>query len=303
MDPTLIDNLGRTITPLISSLDALRSALGSTKTGDPTPVGTGDPKAMNDLTSLMTEFVKDFKKSADEEKALLTDIVNAMKSGKAARSGRARKGSTGSGTSAAPTSAEAKLSQNLADSAEQTARGAASSRKEYTGMRALAEKLNVDLKVHDDLIRKALRRLYDQNDISYDQLQFVTELDDVSQELLKKEIERLKYAKKHNYAASGLRSQLQEINSYTSTYNSSLGIQTNLTEGLVKEEAQFTRDVRAAAYETAGITKNSRSLQRVYEDIGSSVRATGVDRTKFQQSYMKALKGGVKDLKDRKSVV
>jgi hypothetical protein len=69
-----------------------------------------------------------------------------------------------------------------------------------------------------------------------------------------------------------------------------------LFKGIVKEETKFIRDARAAAYETAGITKETRALQRAYEDIGTTAAITGFNRTEYQKAYLKTLKRGIKDL-------
>lgn len=304
MDQTAIDNLGRTITPLIGSIDALRSALGSLKTGDPQAVGGGDPKAINDLTSLMAEFIKDFKKSADEEKSLLNEVVNAMKSGKASRSRRG-----GSSGKTGPNSKDVKNSGEIADNQEKANQSQTKSASSATLLRNLSNELKINYKENNGLLEKAIQNVVENKnhlakitDLQFNGYNLTRELNKEQKELVKSEFESLLYQEKAGQSAYKLREQLSDVRSIFDGMNSSLGIQTNLTEGLVKEEAQFTRDVRAAAYETAGITKNSKSLQRVYEDIGTSVRATGVDRTKFQQSYMKALKGGVKDLKQAVSL-
>jgi hypothetical protein len=70
-----------------------------------------------------------------------------------------------------------------------------------------------------------------------------------------------------------------------------------ITQDLVKKEREFTQEVRAIAYETAGVTKEARSAQRAFEDIGKTTALTGMDRTKFQEEYKKSLKSGIKDLK------
>jgi hypothetical protein len=67
--------------------------------------------------------------------------------------------------------------------------------------------------------------------------------------------------------------------------------------GVIKDEVLFIKDVRAAAYEVAGVTGESKLLQRQWENIGTTVKQTGVDRTKFQQAYLKTVKGGIRDLK------
>jgi phage-related protein len=78
-----------------------------------------------------------------------------------------------------------------------------------------------------------------------------------------------------------------------------LGIRTfeTIFKGVVNEERKFTQDIRQAAYETAGVTKESQSLQKSFEQIGKTVKLTGFDRSEFQKEYIKNLKSGVKDQK------
>ena len=64
-----------------------------------------------------------------------------------------------------------------------------------------------------------------------------------------------------------------------------------------KGQMDFIRDVRRAAYETDGLLAGHHELNRAYEDIGLTVHKTGVEREKFEKSYLKALKTGVKDRK------
>ena len=68
-----------------------------------------------------------------------------------------------------------------------------------------------------------------------------------------------------------------------------------LVKGITDEERKFTQEIRATAYEIAGVTKDSRGLQRVFEDIGTSYSETGFERGKTQQMYLKNLRMGVKD--------
>jgi len=70
-----------------------------------------------------------------------------------------------------------------------------------------------------------------------------------------------------------------------------------ITDGIVKKEREFSQSVRAVAYETEGVTKNSRSLQKTYEDIGRVSKITGFERDKTQASYISNLKKGFKDQK------
>jgi len=68
-------------------------------------------------------------------------------------------------------------------------------------------------------------------------------------------------------------------------------------DGLIDKERDFTIDVRQIAFEIAGATKESRSLQRSFEDIGDTVAITGFDRSTTTAAYLKALKKGTKEQK------
>lgn len=70
-----------------------------------------------------------------------------------------------------------------------------------------------------------------------------------------------------------------------------------VVKGLSDEERKFTQEIRATAYEVAGVTKESKALQKTYEQIGKSSAETGMDRSQTQKFYMKALKSGVRDTK------
>jgi hypothetical protein len=66
---------------------------------------------------------------------------------------------------------------------------------------------------------------------------------------------------------------------------------------LVAAERDFTIDVRQIAFEIAGATKESKSLQKSFEEIGETARITGFDRSTTQAAYLKALKKGTKEQK------
>ena len=67
--------------------------------------------------------------------------------------------------------------------------------------------------------------------------------------------------------------------------------------GMVEKEREFTQEARKTAFEIGGVTKESRGLQHAYESIGKTVAETGMNRTEFQESYKKAIRSGIKDLK------
>jgi len=70
-----------------------------------------------------------------------------------------------------------------------------------------------------------------------------------------------------------------------------------ITEDLVKQERQFTQEIRSAGFETMGITKESRTLQHALADIGETTKLTGFSRTESQKAYLSNFKKGLRDQK------
>lgn len=70
-----------------------------------------------------------------------------------------------------------------------------------------------------------------------------------------------------------------------------------ITEDLVKQEREFAQQVRSVAYETMGVTKESRQLQHTLTEIGKSSSITGFNRTETEKSYVNNLKRGIRDQK------
>jgi hypothetical protein len=70
-----------------------------------------------------------------------------------------------------------------------------------------------------------------------------------------------------------------------------------VTKGLIVKDREFAQEVRQVAYETAGVTKESRGLQHAYEDIGKTSKITGFDREQSTKSYLGNLRKGIKDQK------
>ena len=95
MDQQFIDNLNRNLGPVISSLQDFQNLLANAKTGTPNPTGSAAKPAMDELKSLMQDFVKDFRKSADEQAAEMKKVVDAMKSVQGSRASQSSSGGSG----------------------------------------------------------------------------------------------------------------------------------------------------------------------------------------------------------------
>lgn len=97
-----------------------------------------------------------------------------------------------------------------------------------------------------------------------------------------------------------IESILQRIDSMVGTIEESffgLRVGQEIFKGIVKEEAKFIQDTRAVAYEIQGVTKDMRGMQRAFENIGKTAATTGFDRSMFQKDFLKNLKRGISDLK------
>lgn len=75
-----------------------------------------------------------------------------------------------------------------------------------------------------------------------------------------------------------------------------------MLKGISSEERHFTQEVRATAYEIAGVTKEAKKLQKIYEDMGDTAAETGFDRSIAQKFYLKTLKSGIRDNKTALSI-
>ena len=73
-------------------------------------------------------------------------------------------------------------------------------------------------------------------------------------------------------------------------------------DGVMTQEMNYTRDLRAIAFETQGITAQTRGLQDAYQATGKVVAEIGMNLTDFQKTYTKNLKGGVRSQKEMLTV-
>ena len=67
--------------------------------------------------------------------------------------------------------------------------------------------------------------------------------------------------------------------------------------GMVDEEIKFIKSSRAAAYEVAGITSETKGLQKEFTKLEQSAYLTGFGRSEMQKAYLDNMKKGVKDQK------
>jgi len=280
----MADNVGRSIDNLNITIGQLKALLES-KVGPATPIGGGAPSGSVDkLAEVLEKFTKDFKEEMNDQIKHLRRVM------------KAKSGVEGSRASApkAPESSAAKASEDLEDYEDDLDNN-------YKFQAALEKSLQQNkLKYQREYITLAASNIKQQ----YAELRGLD-----NQALLAKIQGDTKYQrvladqtmilKQNLSAARQLREQFSEMGNILGGFEQKLGLKTveTMFGGVVEQEMKFTQEIRQAAYETAGATKEARGLQRAFEDIGKTVAETGVNRTEFQKSYTKALRSGVKDLK------
>ena len=77
MDQPILDNLNRNVGSVITSLQALKSALDTASTGTAQPAGGGNVN-MDDLKDILGKFVKDFKEVSEEQKKYTKSVRNII---------------------------------------------------------------------------------------------------------------------------------------------------------------------------------------------------------------------------------
>lgn len=93
------------------------------------------------------------------------------------------------------------------------------------------------------------------------------------------------------------------IGAFVTTALSGFDILQVLFAGAVRDEMEFTHNMRQLAYQVEGVTIKTRELQNAFMDTGSVVKETGDFLTNFQQAYVKILKSGVRDRKQSLSIL
>ena len=290
----IIDNLGRIVPAMNLTLQEIQALVQASKTSATQPAA--QPVDTSKLESLMSEFVSNFKDTADEQKKMLNDVVDAMKKVKTeqrAASSAAR--SSGAGGGGGGGKGAEKIRKKELREIEELEKAIGKTYNEEQRRR-----LNLAVKDYgqrNSMVREHVLSQAKINKGVLEQLEALSNSADVASQLAAE-------MTKNSRAAQQLKYQLMEVQGLLNKFEDVTGLETtkSLFGDIYKQEMKFTQEIRAAAYETAGVTKGSRSLQKAYEDIGKTVAETGVNRTKFQESYLKALRSGVKDLKQATSI-
>ena len=303
-----LDNLGRQIELGNHTLGEIRDLISSLKVGKATKVDKKDEaieRKSNDSISkihdLLQQYTKDFEKEKDEQKAYIdmtAKTLEAMQKLKAEKKSK---------------KPNPKLDTKIAKAVNAITKGEANLAKAFS---------HKSLGVHDSLVYQSILNLTEavKNCCKESGIKkaitpksVVVEVEEAEAETTKKKSmhehdmhdydydahDKTKYQKIHN--------RVRLIEHVTSKFEkfgkAVLGF--SPWDEISKEipnEIKFTQSIREAAFEIQGITKETRGLQQEYEKIGNNEHLTGVDRTKFQESYLKGMRNGIKDQKALKNV-
>lgn len=294
----VIDAFGRILPDLNMSLQQIQELVRAARTGAPEPVG--EKKADNsELQAVMEKFVRDFKSAADEQKAHLDDVVKEMKRVKTKQQGKnqqkreERRQAKERQNQEGKSTEEIKIEQLREVDSLEAKFGRNWNRDQKEKINMAIESYSIEKRMSRET---AMRKIQDNETI----LKKIEEMSKSKNLEFKLQEQRESQQKKSYYEMTNHLFKIQSLTRQISSGFQSmtgLDVQKDLLGDLYSTEMKFTQEIRQAAYETAGVTKNSRSLQAAYTDIGKTVAETGVNRTEFQKSYLKALRSGVKDLK------
>jgi len=286
----IIDALGRTVDALNLNTAEIQSLIASAKTGAPkavNPPSASQEEAIKQLTEAMTQFTTNFQNGLKEQKEFMNKTVSAMKDVKGKREDKSKKGK------------DKKEKSKGADNRKAPEMDA----EEMSVLKKLTDNLYKDRqKYHQTDLLDAVRTYAQQNRITKEQVAQLA-LDKEKGAEVRSSLESLtKQAsvyRKYGDVTGKLSDQFYTLRSGLEYIPHALGLDVmgTLFGNIGKGQMDFIRDVRRAAYETDGLLAGHHELNRSYEDLGLTVHKTGVEREKFEKSYLKALKTGVKDRK------
>ena len=299
------DILGRDLSSLVTSIDALKSILSQTKTSIEQNLGGSTPDAAG-LKDILKQVIKGFSDAAGEQEQFVKKVIASLKGVDLARVQK----QADSKLNKPRMKEEIRFNRKLEKIQEKIQRKGRQDFIDITEalVRDTAKRLGKSwehtLEYLEKMDDQGIQKLQAEFDaLDPEKVKYILEnTEDLVSGLsqARNENEELNKAMQEYYSAlNNARYQLYDINKIFQNIEGFVGLETSKTlfTDLYETERKFTQEMRQIAFETAGVTKESFGLQRAFENIGATVKATGFDRTKFQESYRKALKSGVKDLK------
>ena len=299
------DIMGRDLSSLVTSIDALKSILSQTKTSIEQKLGGATPDASG-LKDILEQVIKGFSDAAGEQEQFVKKVIQSLKGVDLARVQK----QADSKLNKPRMKEEIRFNRKLEKIQEKIQRKGRENWIDTTEalVRDTAKRLGKSwehtLEYLEKMDDKGIQKLQAEFDaLDPEKVKYILEnTEDLVSGLsqARNENEELNKAMQEYYSAlSNAKYQIYDINRIFQNFEGFLGLETTKTlfADVYETERKFTQEMRQIAFETAGVTKESFGLQRAYENIGATVKATGFDRTKFQESYRKALKSGIKDLK------
>lgn len=303
-----LDNLGRKIDTTNMSIGELKGLIASlmkSKVGPSKPVGgSSKDDPAKKLTTLFEKYIKDFEKETKEQKKILQKIADGIRDMKSKKSGGNEKRSFTEKANKALNKSASKEDKETSKATKSLAQIFGKKGSGYTHdiycerylkgiygiLVDIAKQKGISGKL--DEIKKTERKKRKRTPSGGE----ASTLDDTvyyEEDLGDSGKRSITGVRKLEFALNRLTRQSDELQ------ESILGFKSfeEIFKGVIDLERKFTQDIRQAAYETAGVTKESEKLQRSFEDIGKTAKITGFDRTEYQKSYINALKNGIKDQK------
>lgn len=309
-----IDNIGRKIDSTNMSLQEIKSLIGTmmkSKVGAARPVGEEKSSGPNEnlvkVRELLEQYTKDFAKEMQEQKGFLGDVVESIK-----ELGKMRDNKK------SEPKAEKKKKEKPNISKEEKLMAKASD-----GMYKTFSKKGSGY-VHDIYVERAIRELCGclkdmtpagpgapaksggagapgggKGDAAE-----VAAATDKADKAMKERTRQMRGLRVGDDIAIMSNFVSQIVGELAKAEKAIMGFNSlgTIVKGLVEKEREFVQEARQIAYETGHATKETKALNRAYEDIGKTVHQTGVDRDTFQDEFKKKLKSGIKDLKIANSI-
>ena len=149
-------------------------------------------------------------------------------------------------------------------------------------------------------IQNEIQKLYRARDLSGNKIvESLEEAESIIRNQVAYSANTLKNIKHQEELWSTIKTDVKDIETLFLGFNSL----DKIFKGVISAERDFTKEIRQAAYETAGVTAESGKLQKSFENIGTTTRLTGMNRSDFQKEYLKTLRSGVKDQKKVQALV
>lgn len=333
------DSLGRTVemgAQSMADIKAMLTSLMQGKVGAATKVGDGkavSDEKLKEVVELLDKLNSNMAKELEETKKYLGDVVRLAN----AKSGDKEKPGLGAGATEAVTSTEKYIKElhkhattagslYVADIGTHKLLGqiikevynktpidvaaeAAMEQKKTTETTTTSSSSSVDVGIDSKMLEKAFDKAgIDASKFTNDQIKSLTKVLNKSSTSLRDSASDT--SEKTNYELEGLGLRtlgiIEDFNMGVQQSLFGLGEKGSLLQqaigGVVSEQVKFLKDSRAVAYQVAGITSETRGLQKEFTKLENSAYLTGFGRVDLQKQYLANVSKGIKDQKVAKAL-